>query len=39
MTGAPLFLFGLVIGLMVGTTIGVLVMAALTSASRRPPEP
>jgi len=31
------FLAGLALGLLVGTTIGVLVMAALVAAARRPP--
>jgi len=31
------FLAGLVVGLMCGTTIGILVMAALVAGSRRPP--
>jgi hypothetical protein len=31
------FLAGLAVGLVCGTTIGVLVMAALVAAARRPP--
>jgi hypothetical protein len=31
------FLAGLAVGLVLGTTMGVLVMAALVAASRRPP--
>jgi len=31
------FLAGLTVGLLLGTTIGVLVMGALVAASRRPP--